>query len=64
MSQNGLRVIGGATVNPNSHPWQAYLTDARGGMTCGGSLINNQWVLTGKYFLFKIIDVLKNHLIT
>lgn len=49
MTQNGLRIIGGGTVNPNSHPWQAYVTDSRGALTCGGSLINNQWVITGRY---------------
>lgn len=49
MSQDGLRIIGGAPATPHSHPWQVKVTDRRLGFTCGGSLINNQWVITAAH---------------
>ena len=35
------RIIGGQIANPNSWPWQVYLSDSS--TKCGGSLIANQW---------------------
>lgn len=35
------KIIGGQIANPNSWPWQVYLTDQS--VKCGGSLIANQW---------------------
>ncbi|XP_030798763.1 chymotrypsin-like elastase family member 2A [Rhinopithecus roxellana] len=42
------RVVGGKAARPNSWPWQVSLLYASNGNwyhTCGGSLINNSWVL-------------------
>ncbi|CAF0711785.1 unnamed protein product, partial [Brachionus calyciflorus] len=41
------RIIGGFEVIPNSWPWQVYLHD--GNKFCGGTLINNQWILTASH---------------
>jgi secreted trypsin-like serine protease len=38
------RIIGGQIANPNSWPWQVYLSDSS--TKCGGSLIAFNWVLT------------------
>ncbi len=42
--ETGLKVIGGKPSKPKSWPWQVHLND--GGIICGGSLINNQWIVT------------------
>lgn len=53
MSQSGLRIINGAEARPFSHPWQVKVitTNGRSIGNCGGSLINNQWVLTAAHCL-------------
>jgi hypothetical protein len=53
MSRSGLRIINGAEARPHSHPWQVKVvtTNGRSVGNCGGSLINNQWVLTAAHCL-------------
>ena len=49
---NDSRIIGGEPTKVNEFPWMAYikLRDSVGGTTrCGGSLINNRFVLTAKH---------------
>ena len=49
---NDTRIIGGEPTRVNEFPWMAYiqLRSSVGGTTrCGGSLINNRFVLTAKH---------------
>ncbi len=46
-NEMGLKVIGGQPAIPRSWPWQVALFD--GGILCGGSLINNQWIVTAAH---------------
>uniref|UniRef100_A0A4W3GIF2 Chymotrypsin-like elastase family member 2A n=1 Tax=Callorhinchus milii TaxID=7868 RepID=A0A4W3GIF2_CALMI len=46
------RVVGGEDAQPNSWPWQISLQVARDGSwfhTCGGSLIDQRWVITAAH---------------
>uniref|UniRef100_A0A2K5UFT6 pancreatic elastase II n=1 Tax=Macaca fascicularis TaxID=9541 RepID=A0A2K5UFT6_MACFA len=46
------RVVGGEEATPNSWPWQVslqYTSDGNWYHTCGGTLINNSWVLTAAH---------------
>ncbi|KAK2863571.1 hypothetical protein Q5P01_003104 [Channa striata] len=52
------KIVGGQDVSPGSWPWQAALHINRTNF-CGGSLINNEWVLTAAH-CFKISDDPKN----
>jgi len=45
---NLYRIVGGQIANPNSWPWQIGLKKY-GSFFCGGSLINNQWILTAAH---------------
>merc|ERR1711962_1307859 len=40
------RIVGGNTTEVNEYPWQVALTTRSGVLICGGSLINDRWVLT------------------
>merc|ERR1711962_1448331 len=39
------RIVGGNTTEVNEYPWQVALTTRSGVLICGGSLINDRWVL-------------------
>lgn len=43
------RVVNGEDAAPNSWPWQISLHYKRYGHICGGSLIENKWVLTAAH---------------
>jgi len=45
--ETGLRIVGGSFAIPNSWPWQVSLFS--GSFFCGGSIINNQWILTAAH---------------
>lgn len=45
---NLYRIVGGTIVVPNSWPWQVALKKG-GNFFCGGSLINNQWIVTAAH---------------
>ena len=41
------RIVGGQNAFKGAYPWHVLLTRA-GKVACGGSLLNEQWVLTGQ----------------
>ena len=51
-SPGSTKILNGVEAVPNEFPWQAFLyVTNKGGdaATCGGSLINNQWILTAAH---------------
>ncbi|KAL1268772.1 hypothetical protein QQF64_034135 [Cirrhinus molitorella] len=47
---SGDKIIGGYECSPHSQPWQAYLDDGK--ISCGGSLINQRWVVSAAHCIF------------
>ncbi|MBN3313773.1 TRY3 protein, partial [Atractosteus spatula] len=43
------KIIGGYECRPHSQPWQVYLTYDNGQRWCGGSLINEWWVVSAAH---------------
>ncbi|OCT82166.1 chymotrypsin B [Xenopus laevis] len=43
------RIVNGEEAVPDSWPWQVSLQDSTGWHFCGGSLINNEWVVTAAH---------------
>ncbi|KAH8363180.1 hypothetical protein KR084_006715, partial [Drosophila pseudotakahashii] len=47
-----LRISGGTQARLNEFPWMAMLLDKKGKTRCGGSLINNRYVLTAAHCVY------------
>merc|ERR1712215_259400 len=45
------KIVGGKETGVNEYPWQVLVRSSKG--TFGGSLISNQWVLTGAHCVDK-----------
>ncbi|KAJ7303974.1 hypothetical protein JRQ81_011490 [Phrynocephalus forsythii] len=43
------KIIGGYDCPPHSQPWQVYLTYGDGNRWCGGSLINEEWIVSAAH---------------
>ncbi|XP_066266557.1 chymotrypsin B-like [Branchiostoma lanceolatum] len=43
------RIVGGETARAHSWPWQITMQSSSGSHVCGGSLINENWVLTAHH---------------
>ncbi|MCW1968562.1 MAG: trypsin-like serine protease [Anaerolineae bacterium] len=56
---NSPGIFGGEEAAPHAYPWQVMLTDANaafGEYRCGGTLINEQWVLTAAHCLERNVN--------
>uniref|UniRef100_A0A3B5A3X3 Peptidase S1 domain-containing protein n=1 Tax=Stegastes partitus TaxID=144197 RepID=A0A3B5A3X3_9TELE len=43
------RIVGGEVAPPGSWPWQISVNSIGGRQFCGGSLVNNQWVVSAAH---------------
>ncbi|NXF98606.1 CTRL protease, partial [Eubucco bourcierii] len=50
--ESSERIINGQTADPGSWPWQVSLQSSSGSHFCGGSLINEYWVVTAAHCNF------------
>ncbi|KAG1946479.1 trypsin domain-containing protein [Pimephales promelas] len=57
----GDKIIGGYECSPHSQPWQVYLTDEI--YSCGGSLINQRWIVSAAHcnFIRQLVVYLGKH---
>lgn len=46
------RIVGGQTAEKGSWPWQAMLASRGGSQFCGGSLVEENWVLTAAHCVY------------
>ncbi|XP_061215704.1 coagulation factor IX [Neopsephotus bourkii] len=49
--KTGTRVVGGSDSMRGEVPWQVHLVDSKGVGFCGGSIINEKWVVTAAHCL-------------
>jgi secreted trypsin-like serine protease len=52
LNYDGIRIIGGEEVKPNSWPWQVNIkiyTTPSDYLFCGASLLNEYWILTAAH---------------
>lgn len=61
-----LKIVGGREAEEGAWPWQVslqyYSTEAGlWGHTCGGVLIQEQWVVTAAHCTFRYVSALKKH---
>ncbi|ESN95803.1 hypothetical protein HELRODRAFT_185962 [Helobdella robusta] len=42
-------IVGGIEARPNEFPWQISLQSSTGSHRCGGSIINDQWIITAAH---------------
>ena len=49
---NGTKVIGGKDANRGSWPWQILLL-YKGRENCGGSIIDDKWVVTAAHCVYR-----------
>lgn len=62
---SGNKIYGGEVTSIDEHPWTAQLWYQKPGTTgshCGGSLINERYVLTGKMCLVNLQEIYSNPL--
>ncbi|XP_071548682.1 brachyurin-like [Panulirus ornatus] len=56
---HNLRIVNGVETQPNEYPWQVWVvtfwSDGQGA-SCGGSIINEEWVLTAAHCISKTDD--------
>ena len=50
-NSRGKRIVGGQTALPFEWPWTAALVTELIGQRCGGTLINDRWVVTAAHCL-------------
>lgn len=64
-ANQATRIVGGETTEVNEYPWQVALVNQGGSnVWCGGSLINDRWVLTAAHCTAEGVQqiLLGNHL--
>jgi len=54
------KIVGGTVVTPNSWPWQVALKQS-GSLFCGGTLLDQNWVLTAAHCRYNGKVVLGEH---
>jgi len=48
ISKNG-KIVGGTEAVPHSWPWQVIMTTSSGSQLCGGSILNDNWIMTAAH---------------
>jgi chymotrypsin len=61
LNEKELKIVGGNVVTPYSWPWQVALKYYDGEIRCGGTLLDQNWVLTAASCQFNGQVVLGEH---